>query len=307
MGVRDLREGRWLAPLGAALLVALTVLDVVLIKLAFDHAQGVTPSPAGAVSSASGSPSATPPTPAAQTDASAVLPDGPVLLSLAPDGTVLRAIGGGCTDGSDPHVHVAPPDSATFEALHVAPDLAGVLAVRTDGRDDLTVVGTDVGCEIAAYSGSSGRRVWATGPARDEWYLDVTRDPVVVHAPGGRVDVPCAPVALSTLDAVRVLCDGGALVGTGDGGETWAALGRLRNATAVAFQGPSRGIALARRGACPVTVLSTDNGGARWETIGCLDGGSGRAVALRGETVAAAVDDALWRSTDGGETWRPQG
>lgn len=321
----DLRGRRWLPPLGVAALVALTVLDVVLVKLAFDHAAGPAvpdgdPRPAtgsrtpgaSASATASTSPTATPTTSPGATGSPARVPaDGPALLALGTDGTVLRATTGGCgTDDPPAQVALARTGSGTFRAVPVAPGLEAVLAVQAERRDRLVVVGAASGCEVAAYRGGAGGGGWTAGPARGEWYLDPTAegaDTPVVHAPGGAVEVPCTPAALSTLGAVRVLCDDGALLGTSDGGSTWVALGRLEDASAVAFQGPGSGVALAPRDACPVTVLTTDDGGSSWETAACLDGQQGRAVALRDQSLVAVVDDTVWRSDDGGVTWGSPG
>jgi len=308
--VPDLRGRRWLPPLGVALLVLLTIADVVLIRLAFEHVDRPAV-PAGRATESS-SPSARTSDPSPTIDASAEdpsvstsatpAPDAPLLLALGSD-TVVRAEAGRCGGGDQARVAVARPGATAWRALPVASDLVGVLAVRAESRDDLLVIGVDGECRISGYAGTAGRRDWAQVPAQDEWYLDVTQRPAEVHAPGGPVDVPCMPTALSALDAVRVLCEDGALLGTGDGGQTWAALGRVENASAMAFEGPSRGIALAERDDCPVTVLVTTNGGAGWEATTCLGGETGRAVALRGETAVAVIDDVLWRSADGGETW----
>ena len=308
MPVPDLRR-RWLPPVGIAALVALTILDVVLIRLAFDHVD----TPEAPTSRTTPAASLTPDEPSPSTSASpsesapaASLPAGPIRLALASDGTVLRAVAGDCAEGTEPQVAAARPGADRLRTLTVAADLAEVLDVRADARNELVVIGADAECEVNAYLGS-GRRAWSTTSADDEWYLDTTADPAVVHAPGGAVEVPCVPVALSTLDAIRVLCDGGAIVGTGDGGESWVALGRLEDASAMAFQGPGRGVALARTDDCPVALLSTSNGGAAWESTSCLEGNDGRAVALRGDAVVAVVDDVLWASGDGGETWVRRG
>lgn len=314
MAVRDRRGRRWLPPAGIAALVALTVLDVALIRLAFDHvdrpvettrdaARSTGPDRNGSKPAGSATPSSGP----SESASAATAPTGPLLLALAPDGTVVRAVPGSCEDGTDPEVAIAQPGTDGFRSVPVAADLGEVLALRTDGRDELVAIGADRDCDVGSYRGGADQRTWTSGTAEDEWYLDGTREPAQVHAPGGRVEVPCAPVALSTLDAVRLLCDSGALVGTGDGGATWVALGRLEDAAAMAFQGPGRGFALATSEDCPVSVLATDNGGAAWESTGCLEGQVGRAVALRGDVVVAVVGETLWRSADGGETWERQG
>ena len=305
---------RWLPPVGIAALVALTILDVVLIKLAFDHAEGPDRAPVDAVSSPaptntraplpSPSPAKDSPAPSAASP-EAGLPDGPVLLALAPDGTTLRAAGGGCEAGADPQVALAG-GGGRFRALPVDAELGGgVLALRAESRERLTVVGLDAECEPVTYTGGPRPQTWAPSSAEDEWYLDPTGETTVVHAPGGPVELPCDPVGLSTLEAVRVLCDNDTVIGTSDGGTSWVTLGRLESAAAVAFQGPGRGVGLASEEDCPVAVFVTDDGGASWESTTCLEGRRGRAVAVRDQVVVAVVDHVAWRSDDAGFTWEP--
>jgi len=316
MPAPDLRR-RWFAPAGIAALVALTVLDVVLIKLAFDHAAGPdTPSSTSSASAPSASSQAGSraprPSPAERTagdgatdpPSESAVPGGTLLLALAADGTVLFGSAGGCQSAAGPQVVVVPPGSDGPRAVPVT-GLSTVLALQAERRDQLAIVGTDAGCEPVTYRGGAERRNWTAEPAQSEWYLDTTGDVPEVHAPGGPVEVPCTPASLSTLGAIRLLCDDGGLVGSADGGQTWATLGRLEESTAFAFQGPANGYALAEREDCAVTVLATVNGGAGWDTTACIDGRRGRAIAVRDESLVAVVDDALWRSTDAGATWAP--
>jgi photosystem II stability/assembly factor-like uncharacterized protein len=121
------------------------------------------------------------------------------------------------------------------------------------------------------------------------------------------VEVPCTPARLSAVVSVRLLCEGGSLLGTPDEGESWVALGRVDKASAFAFDSPAGGVALVEREQCAVAVATTTNGGAGWETTSCLEGSEGRAVAKRGDDVVAVVDDALWHSADRGETWERSG
>lgn len=318
MAARDLR--RWLPPAGIAALVALTVLDVVLIKLAFDHAAGPPTSPSySSSSSQSASPRAESPEPSPSpaertssgnggsgTPTGSAIPGGPLLLALAADGTALLSSTGGCESTDGPEVAVVPPGSDDLSTVPVS-GLSTVLALQAERRDQLAIVGADAGCEAVTYRGGAQRRNWVAAPAQSEWYLDTTVDAPEVHAPGGPVEVPCTPASLSTVGAIRLLCDDGGLVGSADGGETWATLGRLEEGTAFAFQGPANGFALVEREDCPVTVLSTVNGGAGWETAACLDGRRGRAVAVRDNSLVAVADDTLWRSADAGVTWEQLG
>ena len=167
-------------------------------------------------------------------------------------------------------------------------------------------MGADADCSAWLYSGAAGRRNWTAERGDDEWHL-VGGGADSVHAPDGVVETPCTPESLSTLNSVRLLCDSGAVLGTADAGKTWATLGRLSDATAFAFDGPSRGYALQTRKNCPVAAMTTSDGGASWEFADCLDGSTGRAVAARGDVVTALVDDAVWRSEDGAATWTKVG
>ena len=180
------------------------------------------------------------------------------------------------------------------------------MALDARAADDLRLVGADGECTARLYSGAADRLKWKVGSSAKEWHL-VAGTVDGVHAPGGVVETPCAPASLSTVGAIRVLCDDGAVLGTADAGETWATLGRLSDATAFAFEGPSRGYALTVRRNCPVAVVTTSDGGASWEFAECLDGKDGRAIAARGDVVTALVDDAVWTSEDGAATWTKVG
>lgn len=303
---------RFLPSLGIVGLVALAALDVFLVAAAIDH---VRPEPApgsdrGAPSAVESTPSSSPSagdSPSASSSPSprsspAEVPSGPLLLAQAPDGTLLRATLGGCTDDADPEVAVSTDQGATFRALPVAPDLDGVLAVEATGRRSLQLVGADATCTAQAYTGGARTRSWQSGPIGAEWHLMLSGADTV-HSPDGVVETPCTPGALSTVGSVRLLCEDGRVLGTADAGQNWATLGRLPNATAFAFDGPNRGYALVTRQDCPTAVMTTTDGGASWTFADCLDG-DGRAIAARGDVVTALVDDQVLRSEDGAETWQ---
>lgn len=311
MARRELRGRRWLPALGVSALVALTVLDVVLVGLAFDHVQQPT---GGDRVPAAADDSPVPPSPTASATASPPppredpgLPPGPLHLALAPDGTLLLGSAGGCVGGGGtttprPAVLAATGRTRGPRPVEVAEDLTAVLSVDAEARDDLTVVGTDETCRVRAYQGTGRGGPWTPGTAADLWYVDPSGD---VHAPGGSVEVPCTPAGLSATNSVRLLCDSGTLLGTADAGESWVALGRVEGASAFAFDSPSSGVALVETESCPVALVRTVDGGASWDTAGCLEGSVGRGVVKRGADIVAVVDARLWRSADDGETWQP--
>ena len=112
-------------------------------------------------------------------------------------------------------------------------------------------------------------------------------------------------MALSTLDesVVRVLCEEGQILGTDDGGDSWAALGRLEGAVDIRFLSTGEGYGLAKQPGCSAAVMRTTDGGTEWERLVCLNGGKPRAVTARGALVAAQIGRQTYVSTDGGATW----
>ena len=309
------REGprlRW-KPTAAILgLVLLAALDVVLVILALDHVRPSSSDGRGRTRSTSEAPAAAPSatgsdaaTRASSKSTTDPVPEGPLLLALAPDGTLLRATLGGCTDESSPQVAVSTDDGKTFVHRRVSAELNGVMGVRADGADDVRVVGADGDCTARSYEAAAASQRWQAGSSEETWYLTLGGD--MVHAPGGVVETPCTPQILSTVGAVRLLCSDGAVLGTADDGESWTTLGRLPDASALAFDGPSRGYALQTRKNCPAAAMTTDDGGASWEFADCLDGEASRAIAARGDVAVALVDDHVFRSEDGAATWTQVG
>lgn len=103
------------------------------------------------------------------------------------------------------------------------------------------------------------------------------------------------------------MIDRGQLKTSTDQGRTWAAAGgapELADAVAVQFLGDARGWLVGRNG----RVFTTGNGGTAWSTVAMP---AGRTTHLRfvDERIGVAVVndgsfDAVWRTTDGGASWR---
>lgn len=288
---------------GVVALAVLALTDVVLVKLAFDHvdlpvtvAEARQGAPVQKRDDAQG---------ASPVPTRAALPDGPLRLALSPEGVVLVGSVGVCGDveaaeSVSAQLLVSPGPSSGLRAIETPGAVAEVLAVEASSQDDLSVVGADGDCRPRLHRGGHDGRSWSSTTADPHWYVDSSG---LVHAPGGRVEVPCTPAQLSTVGAVRLLCEGGSLLGTPDMGKSWVALGRVDRAAAFAFDSATDGVALVAQRGCPVAVAVTSNGGASWARTACIEGSEGRAVGLRSDDVAAVVDDVLWRSSDGGETW----
>jgi hypothetical protein len=273
--------------LGTAAIVLFVLVDIVLVTLAFRHVRPVE------VADSPTAPAPTAPPPSASPPPATAA--GPTYLSLAEDGTLLRATRGSCTDDAPPVVEVST-EGETFSTVDVDPDLREVLRVQADAADDVWMVGADARCRLGVYRGTADSTDWelsrGTGGA---WHLLPDPEAVGVHAPDGRVDTPCRPVGLSTADGgvPRVLCADGTILGTADNGLSWLDLGRLPDAVAAAFASPNVGYALAAQDDCAAAVMRSVDGGASWQTLECLRGGEPLAIAVDGETVAALVGDSV--------------
>lgn len=287
--------------LATAALVALAAVTVLLVVLAVEHT-----STGAALPSQSIGPSTQPrktggaSSPASPAASSA---DGPALLALAGDRTLVTASPGAC-GGAAPVVRFSTDGGATFHRARTSEPVSSVLAVSADSADELGFVGTDRACDPQRFAGGTAAPKWDRMASTDtSWHL-LPGDKDSVHTPGGPVPTPCRPVSLSPAAPVRVLCDGGRIIGSDDNGATWVALGRAPTARLVAFSGPGVGYAIARRPSCSNALLTTDDGGATWTTGHCFRGGRARALAVAaGSDVVALVDDQVWASHDGGDTW----
>lgn len=292
--------------LGTLAIVAFVVIDVVLVVLAFRHVR-----PANGSGAAPASPSASP-TGAPSTSASAGSPSeapsksasashGPLLLSLAADGTVLRATEGDCA-GKPARITVSTNGGRTFTRVQVAADLDQVLSVEARSKRDLRLVGSTDVCTTRLYDGAAGRQAWKAGDDSGTWH-QLIGDSSAVRSPSGVVDTPCRPVDVSATATVRLLCANKSIIGTDDDGQSWVTLGSLPGAKAISFVTPTRGYAVASRPECQVDVLTTDDGGATWDEASCLGIGSPRAIAAHGDVALVQAGDSLLRSEDSGVSW----
>ena len=296
---------------GIALLVAFVALDIVLVALAVRHTSAppppapkgvahVSPSIVGAESDA---PSPSPSSPSAL--ANPGRSDDP-MLAVTSDGTVLRATRGSCDDGTSPVVDVSKKRGRSLSSGSVD-GMTQALRVITNSDDDLTIVGLDSNCHVATFSSKDGGGSWSSSDgAAGTWYPSETPRKFVVFSPGGRRRTPCSPQALAPVDSgvARLLCKDGRVSGTSDAAISWLTLGKLDGGTAMAFQTPGDGYAVAVQDDCDAALMRTKDGGTSWNEVSCLKGGAPSAVAFTGDTVVAQAGDRLQISTDGGSTWR---
>ena len=230
-------------------------------------------------------------------------PGGPQSLVVAEDDAIFRIHGGSCDGKDSPAVTVSTDDGATFDDVGLPEDMRTVFTLTAKDADTLDLVAAPRSCKPERFVSTDGGEAWEAAEGADVWFLGPRAR---VTAPVGVVDPGCTEtVSLSAPnpDIARVFCASGVLIGTTDGGATWARLGALDGVKAAAYATGRQGYALAPDGGCATGSYATEDAGRTWTAAGCLDAGPGRALAANGDLVAAIAGDAVYVSEDGGRTW----
>ena len=281
-----------------ALIAVLVVTDIVLVTLAVrrGHAGPVVVAQRTPKTTHTSSParSATPPADTGRT------------LVAGADNVVLRATGGSCKTGAPPALELSTDSGATFAPTAEGLGIAQVLRVAVDSASNVWFVGADDQCTASIWRLDPTGTSWLQSPGTGgAWHLLPATGKHMIHAPTGLVPVGCAIAVLSAIDGqtARVLCASGVVMGTADGGSTWARLGRLQHAQLIAYNDSTSGVALGSTPSCDVQALVTSDGGATWTPTACLRGAEAQALAYHTDTLIALVDDTVRISGDGGQTW----
>lgn len=230
-----------------------------------------------------------------------VLDEGTTLMATSGD-LVVQAERGSCASETSARIVLSTDGAKTFDPVQLDDPLAAVLALHVTD-DGIQVIGADADCEPITLTSADGEQ-WDAGEAPSDWHLTADPEARQVVSPDGDLDTPCTPTALSVeSDAVvRLLCTNGRLLGLS--GSSWAALGNLPGATAIRYPTPAVGFAIAPDGDCENAVLRTDDGGADWRQLACLEGVDAEgAVAGRDGRYIARAGDVTLVTDDGGDTW----
>ncbi len=234
-----------------------------------------------------------------------VEPGGPQGLVIAGDGSILRIFGGSCDGGeAGPGISVSSDTGGSFDDVRLPEDVRSVLSLTARNADDLDVVAASDDCEPVRYVSTDGGDFWVAEEDADEWFLDPRTKRVT--SPRGRLNPGCTDnLALSAVTdrVARVFCASGVLLGTNDTGRNWARFGFLDDIRAAAFARERKGYALAPDGGCATGSYSSEDSGRTWTATGCLDAAPARAMAARGDLVAAIAGDDVYVSEDSGRNW----
>jgi hypothetical protein len=221
-------------------------------------------------------------------------------------GTLVRAPMQECVPDAPPlTVSTSSDGGRSFTDAEVT-DLAAVTGIDIRSTDEATIVGADFECEVASFETVNGGKSWKQRYTSPKFWSLLPGIEDQILSPGGRVDAPCEPKAVSGIDGnvSRLWCADGRLMGTASAGESWIVLGRVPDGYAMVFPTLASGYVLGEASDCAgTTVLTTEDAGANWERVHCstIDGPWG--VSAEGRTVVVAGGDAADASSDGGRTW----
>jgi hypothetical protein len=285
--------------IGMLVVVVLVGLNVYLVPMAFRNA-GTSPSDDEGGSQATRQPAATTPASPNETADPEPMRDGPLLLASAQQ-TVIRAARGRC-EGPPPLVERSTNGGARFSDVTLPEGVSEVLAVEALSPRRIGLTALDDACEPVRYVSNNRGGDWRKRPADGHWSRGSERRQVL--SPNGPIDVPCAPVDMSSVrdDYVRVLCPDGRVLRTWDD-QNWTVASTIEGAQAIRFPVPDIGYALASDGDCTSAVMQTTDSGVSWNQIACLEGEPPRAITGQDGRYVAQAGDVLQVSTDGGVTW----
>jgi hypothetical protein len=297
--------------LGLLALLAVVMVVVALQKSAADPTDrsdvvGVEPTPTRTTTHTPGASASEEPTeePSETSTVEPLLPE--AWFTSLRHGTLVRAPVQECVPGADAlTVSTSTDEGRSFTDAEVA-DLAAVTGINVVSSDEATIVGADFECKVATFETVNGGKSWKQRYASPKFWTLLPGVDDQIQSPGGRVDVPCQPKAVSGIDGnvSRLWCEDGQLMGTASAGESWIVLGRVPDGFAMVFPTLASGYVLGEADNCTgTTVMTTENAGASWDKVHCstIEGPWG--LAAEGRTVVIAGGDAADASLDAGRTW----
>ncbi len=291
-------------------LLALLVVDVLLVALAFrPDAAGASPTATAAASVTTASPT---------TSAPPALEAAPVKeVVVAVDGErAWRAALGTCQDGGA-RLRVTDDGGSTW-TKRAAPARALGRVQPVDADRGFVIGATGSGCTVGEYATDDDAATWR-GPREVEggWSRVPGGNAKTVITPKREDARPCG--ATTVIDLARVsanravvVCADGRLVRSTDGGSKWTTMATVDGALAVGAREvdgtPEVHVARVTDG-CEGVEVATVTGGkaARAACVKTsLDGAEGRvSLSVVDEAGWLAVADTIWRSDAKLETWRP--
>jgi photosystem II stability/assembly factor-like uncharacterized protein len=197
---------------------------------------------------------------------------------------------------------------------------SAILDVRATGASSVQVLGADDRCRSRLWTSTDKGRTWSAPTRVPATFVRLPFTTSEIATPTGVVKNPCpdrkiAPLTVEDISATdgAVLCFGGEVLTTADGGATWSSMTPVVGAQALAFEGPNLGWVLVRDGGrCPgYEAQVTQDGGATWQPGGCLgDAPNNDERVLPALSFSTPIDGMAdlegetYVTRDGGPTWR---
>lgn len=292
--------------------LALVVLAVVAVVLAFGAMRATRPSaPPQPAGSALGAPSSSP-SPSRDGDRGPDdVPDAvpPVVeppLLLADVDVAYRGTSGSCLGGAT----LERTSDGGRRWVSVTVPAAGIYALTGTGGAPLQLIGVDSDCTLQQWVSADGGRTWSAPTPSSGVFSRLPGTTRQIATPTGVTRSPCpdravAPLAVEPISetAAAVLCDGGGVFLTADGGVGWAAVSAVTGAEALAFEGPELGWVLVRAAdVCPgYRLFRTIDGGGEWVSGGCV--GTAELPDQRSLPSLSFLDTDVGMADLGGETF----
>lgn len=286
----------------AKLVVLGAIVFTVAVAVAALFATGILP-PSDTSAAETTAPSTTTPSDTPQSTPAPPPPLSRALIATSASGNVVIAHTSDCGSGIAPSVRTVSADGETV-AMPDPP--AEIVRLEVAELGSYMVIGANAECQVDTYSSDDGATWTPSGsPPANWWYLPPGGLSTSLETGAGQVGVGCKVVSISVVQVSKAYaaCEDGTIRATTDRGLSWTSLGAVQWLVAIAFVDAPNGYALAATADCPSAVLATEDGGATWTQISCIDGLKPQALDADGSDVVALVSDKLWRSADGGVSW----
>lgn len=292
--------------------LALVVLGVVAVVLAFAAMRATRPTaPPQPAGSALGAPSSAPSPSQGGDRGPDDVPDTvpPVVeppLLLADADVAYRGTSGSCLGGAT----LERTSDGGRRWVSVTVPAQGIYALAGTGGAPLQVIGVDSDCALQQWVSADGGRTWSAPTPASGVFSRLPGTTRQIATPTGETRSPCAdravaPVAVEPISemAAAVLCDGGAVFVTDDGGAGWSAVSAVTGAVALAFEGPELGwVLVGAADVCPgYRLFRTIDGGDTWVTGGCV--GTAELPDRRSLPSVSFLDADVGMADLGGETF----
>jgi len=215
-----------------------------------------------------------------------------------------------CSGETVPKVEMSTNAGEQFREVGLPVDedlelaIRSVLAVDGTDADNLTLLGADADCKKKGYESDDGGESWRRADVEFDWYI--APDDKTVTSPDRTSSPGCAPISLDPIDEsnAKVVCKSGSLVGTSDGGTTWAEVGKLSDMRSASFVGLRTGVAIAGTKDCKSQAFISEDSGASWSSVACIDEkAEAQSLAGGAKQLFATDGSRTWISEDLGDKW----